>query len=231
MKIRRIGIMTGGGDCPGLNAAIRAITKTAITDYNWEVVGIQDGFEGLIEGKSRELTFNDVSNILPLGGTILGTSNKFDFDAVVEAINRRSKKGKRFSIIVAAEGARPVKEGYTVKQYVKDSPDPVRLGGIGERVAEYISKKTSHEARVTVLGHLQRGGTPTFFDRILATRYGVAAVRLGEKGMFGKMVALRGTEIAAVDLEEAASGLRLVTPDHPLVVAAKSLGTSFGVSS
>jgi 6-phosphofructokinase 1 len=362
MTTRRIGIMTGGGDCPGLNAAVRAVAKTAITDYSWEVVGIHDGFEGLLKGRSRELTFNDVSNILPLGGTILGTSNRadpfnhtekeggrpydasdevvknlarwkidilfciggdgtlkiahrlfkkwpgiigipktidndlkatdqsfgfdtaasfvteamdrihstaqshhrvmivevmgryagwialeggiagggdiilipeipFDFDTVVDVVNQRSRKGKRFSIIVAAEGAKPVKEGYTVKQYVKDSPDPVRLGGIGERVAEYISRNTSHEARVTVLGHLQRGGPPTFFDRILATRYGVAAVRLGEKRMFGKMVALRGTEITAVDLEEAASGLRLVTPDHPLVIAAKSLGTSFGVSS
>lgn len=360
MNIRRVGILTGGGDCPGLNAAIRAITKTVITDYGWEVVGIHDGFEGLLKGKSRELAFNDVSNILPMGGTILGTSNKadpfnytekeggrpydasnevlknldrwkidilfciggdgtlkiahqlhkkwpqiigvpktidndllatdqsfgfdtaasfvteamdrihstaqshhrvmvvevmgryagwialmgglagggdiilipeipFNFDTVVEVINERSKKGKRFSIIVVAEGARPQGEDYTVKRMIKDSPDPMRLGGIGERVTEHVDKNTHHEARVTVLGHLQRGGSPTFFDRILATRYGVKAARLAEKGMFGQMVALRGTEIVPVDLEEVASGLKLVTPDHPLVITAKSLGTSFGV--
>lgn len=353
-----IGILTGGGDCPGLNAAIRAVAKTAMGDFGWDVRGIEDGFQGLITGKARQLTNADVSNILTLGGTILGTSNKanpfmysengknpvdvsdqavlnlkkwkidtliciggdgtlsiankllkkfeniigipktidndlkatdqtfgfdtacnfvtqsidrihftaqshhrvmvievmgryagwialegglagggdiilipempFSFDKIVEVIKNRTKKGKRFSIIVVAEGAHPVGENYEVKKIVKDSPDPIRLGGIGERVADYIEKTTGHESRVTVLGHLQRGGSPSFFDRILATGYGIAAVKFAEKKLFGKMAALRGGDVIPVDLEEATSGLKLVTKDHKLIKAAVSLGTSFG---
>jgi len=357
--MRTIGVLTGGGDCPGLNAAIRAITKTAILDFGWEVKGILDGYYGLIAGKARQLSFADVSNILPIGGTILGTSNKanpfsfsengkdpkdvsdeavtnlkkwkidalfciggdgtlsianklrgkwenvigvpktidndlkcteqtfgfdtacnfvtqsidrihytaeshhrvmvievmgryagwialegglagggdiilipempFSFDKIVKVVKDRAKKGKRFSIVIAAEGAHPAGEKYEVKKIVKDSPDPIRLGGIGERVADYIEKEAGHESRVTVLGHLQRGGSPSFFDRILATGYGIAAVYFAQKNMFGKMAALRNGDIVPVDLEEATSGLKLVTLDHKLVKAAISLGTSFGV--
>lgn len=357
--MRTVGILTGGGDCPGLNAAIRAITKTAILDFGCEVRGILDGYDGLITGKSKQLNYADVSNILSLGGTILGTSNKanpfqysengknpvdvsdeavsnlkkwkidalfciggdgtlsianklrgkwenvigipktidndlkateqtfgfdtacnfvtqsidrihytaeshhrvmvievmgryagwialqgglagggdiilipempFGFDKIVDAVKERTKAGKRFSIIIAAEGAHPIGENYEVKKIVKDSPDPIRLGGIGERVADYIEKTTGHESRVTVLGHLQRGGSPSFFDRILATSYGIAAVYFAEKKMFGKMTALRNGDVVPVDLEEATSGLKLVSPDHKLVKAAVSLGTSFGV--
>ena len=144
-------------------------------------------------------------------------------------MKRRSKKGKRFSIIVVSEGAHPEGEGYTVKEYIKDSPDPIRLGGISKRVADYVEKETGHESRFIVLGHLQRGGSPTFFDRILATKYGFAAAKLAEKNNFGKMVALRGTEIVPVSLEEATAELKLVSPDSYLVKAAKSIGTSFGV--
>lgn len=353
-----IGILTGGGDCPGLNAAIRAVAKTAMQDFGWEVRGILDGFQGLITGKARQLANADVSNILTLGGTILGTSNKanpfaysengkdfvdvsdqavenlkkwkintlvciggdgtlsiankllkkfeniigipktidndlkstdqtfgfdtacnfvtqsidrihftaqshhrvmvievmgryagwialegglagggdiilipempFSFDNIVEVIKNRTKKGKRFSIIVVAEGAHPIGESYEVKKIVKDSPDPIRLGGIGGRVADYIEKTTGHESRVTVLGHLQRGGSPSFFDRILATGYGIAAVKFAERKLFGKMAALRGGDVIPVDLEEATSGLKLVSPDHKIVKAAVSLGTSFG---
>lgn len=360
MTIKKVGILTGGGDCPGLNATIRAIAKTIINDYGWKVVGFCDGYDGLINNNYRELSFGDVSNILPLGGTILGTSNKanpfqyyepgqedpsdvsdhavgvlnslnidalfciggdgtltianqllekfpniigcpktidndllatdqtfgfdtacsfvtealdrihstaqshhrvmvievmgryagwialqgglagggdvilipeipFKLDKIVEVIDRRSKTGKRFSIVVVAEGAHPEGHDRIVKEYIKDSPDPIRLGGIGKLVADYVEKNSPHESRVTVLGHLQRGGTPTFFDRILATRYGVAAAKLAETEEFGKMVALRGPEIVPVDIAEATSGLKLVPPNHTLVEAAKSVGTSFGV--
>jgi 6-phosphofructokinase 1 len=358
MKIKTAAILTGGGDCPGLNAAIRGVAKTAMTDFGWRIVGVNDGFLGLIEGRSKVLTWDDVSNILPLGGTILGTSNKadpfnvhindkvidasdvvvshlkqwgvdvlfciggdgtckiasrlmakwpqlicvpktidndllctdqtfgfdtacafvtealdrihstaqshhrvmvievmgryagwialmgglagggdiilipempFSWQSVVEAVKARSGSGKRFSIVVVSEGARPEGEDYTVREVVKDSPDPIRLGGIGERVADRIEKETGHEARVTVLGHLQRGGSPTFFDRILATRYGVAAARLANDGGFGRMVALRGCEIVSAPIEDAAKGLRLVKEDDELIGLAKSLGTSFGV--
>ncbi len=359
MTIKTIGILTGGGDCPGLNAAIRAVAKTAIHDCGWEVKGILDGFEGLVTGKSKQLESSDVSNILTLGGTILGTSNKanpfsfsqnggkpkdlsglavenlkkwkidalfciggdgtlsianklrgkweniigipktidndlkcteqtfgfdsacnfvtqsidrihytaqshhrvmvievmgryagwialqgglsgggdiilipelpFSFEKITEAVKNRSKQGKRFSIVIAAEGAHPAGEDYEVKKVVADSPDPIRLGGIGARIADHIEKTTGHESRVTVLGHLQRGGSPSFVDRLLATAYGIAAVKFASKNMFGKMVALKERDIVPVDLEEATSGLKLVPADHKLIKAALSLGTSFGV--
>lgn len=359
MEKRTIGILTGGGDCPGLNAVIRAVTKASILDYGWKVMGILDGYDGLVTGRVRPLHYNDVGGILPLGGTILGTSNKadpfnfaenggktfdasdraienlekwgvtalicvggdgtlsiadrfrkkwpnvigipktidndleatdqtfgfdtacnfvteaidrihstalshhramivevmgryagwialeggmagggdiilipeipFSFDKVYEAIESRVKKGKRASIVVVAEGARPIGEDYTVGQVVKDSPDPIRLGGIGKRVANAIEKNTGHESRVTVLGHLQRGGSPSFLDRILATSYGMEAVRQIEKNNFGKMIALRNAKITTVDIEEAISKLRLVPKDNKLLQSAASLDTSFGV--
>lgn len=352
MTKRTIAILTGGGDCPGLNAAIRGITKTAIQEYGWDVLGIHDGYDGLIKGHVRNLNFNDVSNILPIGGTILGTSNKaslfdptdvsgeaignlekwkvdtlfciggdgtlsiagklhakwpkviglpktidndlratdqtFGFDTacsfVTEALDRlhstaqahhrvmvvevmgryagwialqggiagggdiilipelpfsyekisdvihdRKKHGKRCSIIVVAEGAHAINESYSVSKVVKDSPDPVRLGGIGFKVADHVEKETGIEARTAVLGHLQRGGSPTFFDRVLATKYGVSAVYHAAENNFGKMMALRNSDIVAVDISEATSGLRTVSLDNQLLKAAKSLGTSFAI--
>jgi phosphofructokinase-like protein len=359
MTIKKIALLTGGGDCPGLNAAIRAMTRTAIHDFGWEVMGIHDGFEGAVLGRARHLTSDDVANILPLGGTILGTSNTanpfefthqgekpsdqsgrlvenlqrwgvdalfctggdgtlsiahrlcsiwpqiiglpktidndlratdqtFGFDTacnfVTEAIDRihstaqahhrvmvvevmgryagwialcgglagggdiilipempfsrekvtevvrdRSRRGKKASIVVASEGAHPAGEGQVVRAIVKDSPDPVRLGGIGQQMADYIESTTGHSSRVTVLGHMQRGGAPSFYDRVLATRCGTAAVKLAAEGGFGRFIVLRGNDITSAPLAEAASGIRLVTPDHPLVAAAMSVGTSFGV--
>jgi len=359
MTIKKIAILTGGGDCPGLNAAVRAIAKTCIHDYGWNVVGILDGYEGLVTGHMREVSYDAVSNILFLGGTVLGTSNKanpfkfyedgkepadlsdtavknlkkwdvdvlfciggdgtlsiahrmlekwpriigvpktidndlsatdqtfgfdsacafatmaidrihstavshhramvievmgryagwialesglagggdiilipefpFNFDKIIEVIGSRSKAGKRASIVVVAEGAHPAGEDYTVNGIVKDSPDPIRLGGIGKRVADHIEKHTGHEPRVTVLGHLQRGGSPTFYDRVLATRYGHKAAALAREENFGKMAALKGNEIVGVDISEATSELKLVTADNSLVAVAKSLGTSFGI--
>ncbi len=359
MTIKRVGILTGGGDCPGLNAAIRGITRKATIEYGWEVLGIEDGYEGAIEGRAHPLTSDDVANILHRGGTILGTSNKaspfdlkdgvevetertgktlasldrmkldalfciggdgtlaianklteywpnviglpktidndlmctdrtFGFDTacsfvteaidrlhttadshhrvmvvevmgryagwiglcgglsgggdiilipempfrrekVVKAIKDRSSRGRRSSIVVVSEGAHAAGEEVIVHTVVKDSPDPIRLGGIGQYVADFIEEETGHESRVTVLGHMQRGGSPSFYDRILATLCGTTACELAYKGDFGKMVALKGDKVVPVPIKEAVSGLKLVTPDHQLVESAKAVGTSFGI--
>jgi phosphofructokinase-like protein len=359
---KKIAVLTAGGDCPGINAVIRAVVKTAVNDYGMEVVGIEDGFLGLIEGRWHDLTYNDVSGILTLGGTVLGTSNKadpfrftgseeaggpevsdvsdevvrnfertgadtliaiggdgtlhiseglskkgipvigipktidndvdctdytFGFDSaavtateaidkihttaqshhrvmVIEVMGRyvgwlalysgiagggdvilipeipfrleavcrrvveRSKKGRRFSIVVVAEGAKEAGGGMVVKKVVEDSTDPVRLGGIGEFAAERIESLSGLETRVTVLGHVQRGGTPTVFDRVLATRFGSTAAGMADKGRKGVMVALKCNDIVAVPLGDAVARLKTVPVDHHLVRCALSVGTSFG---
>ena len=361
-KIKRIGLLTAGGDCPGLNAVIRAITKAAANDYNIEVVGIEDGYAGLIEGRMHQLKWNDVSGILHTGGTILGTSNRdnpfrypikkpggelefidvfdkvsdnirsnrleaivavggdgtmaitfqmmergvkvigipktidndlaatdvtfgfdtalvtatealdklhttamshhrvmimetmgryagwialysgvagggdiilipeipFKLDSICRTVQERGKKGKRFSIIVVAEGAKPEGGQMVVQKIIKESTDQVRLGGIGQQLAGQIEDSTGIECRVTVLGHLQRGGSPSAFDRILGTRFGVKAVELAANGQFGRMVALKGLAVESVPLEEAVSKLRLVSPDSEVIKAARSVGVCFG---
>jgi len=360
--IRRIGVLTGGGDCPGLNAALRAVTKTAVNEHGMSVVGFKDGYEGLVEKKYRELSYDDVSGILATGGTILGTSNKadpfrypvkkgagvafrdlseravqnarrlgvqalvciggdgtlstaerlgkrglpcvgipktidndlrgtdftFGFDSalrtateaidkihttaeshhrvmVVEVMGRyagwlalcsgiagggdvilipeipyrievicdlvkgRHRKGRRFSIVVISEGARAAGGKMVVERMVGDSPDPVRLGGIGRVLADAIEKKTGLETRVTILGHLQRGGGPTPFDRILATRFGVEAVRLAAEGKSGRMVGIRGDTIVSVPIYKAIEKLKSVPRHSPLIRAARAVGTCFGV--
>lgn len=362
----RVGILTAGGDCPGLNAVIRAVAKSLLTDYGMRPVGILDGFKGLVENRMRELSYLDVSGILTVGGTILGTTNRenpftypirrgrevvyedrsrdalrnakrrrlaaviciggdgtqkvshglsemglkvvgipktidndlhgtdrtfghdtavaiatealdrlhttamshhramvvemmgrnagwlalragiagggdvilipeipYDARSVCREIRMRRRKGKHFSIVVVAEGAAPKGGTVTVKRLVADGSMPVRLGGVGARVAEEIEKGTKLEARVTVLGHVQRGGTPTAFDRILATQYGVEAARLTASGLrggrgFGRMVALRGSRIADVPLARAAKGPRLVPHGSALIRMARSVGTHFG---
>ncbi len=350
--MKRIGLLTGGGDCPGLNAVIRAVTKTAIFQHGAEVIGILDGYAGLVAEQFYPLTVNEVSGILIRGGTILGTSNKsdpfdkkndrskeaaafveklgldgliviggdgtqtsalkffemglpivsvpktidndlpgtdvtFGFDSALsvatEAVDRlhttgeshkrvmvlevmgryagwialragiagggdvilipeipyvmervcasihaRSKRGRKFSIVVVAEGAKPKGGERVVSRIDPNSPDPIRLGGIGTQVAQQIEAATGLESRATVLGHLQRGGTPTPYDRWLATRFGVHAVELVQKKKFGQMVSLRGTQIKSVPLKEAVSGLRLVDPNCEEVLTAKSVGTCFG---
>ncbi len=360
--IKRLGIVTGGGDCPGLNAVIRAVAKSAMGKYDATVIGIEDGFEGLVEGRMHELSNHEVSGILSLGGTILGTSNKGDpfhypieeldgqvkitdessravrnykrwgLDAMVaiggdgtmhicnklaqlglnivgvpktidndlsatditfgydsalyvatEAIDRlhttasshhrvmvievmgryagwialgaglaggadiilipeipfkwesicnkvkdRSLHGKRFSIVCVAEGAKPADGEMVVKEMDRRRTDAVRLGGIGELVAHRISKDTGLETRVTVLGHLQRGGSPTPFDRNLSTKFGFMACELAAKGQFGHMVALRGTEIIAVPIKEAIKQQRLVPVGCQEIESARAVGTSFG---
>ncbi|MDY6865299.1 MAG: ATP-dependent 6-phosphofructokinase [Halobacteriota archaeon] len=328
----KIGILTGGGDCPGLNAVIRAIVKKSIA-YDWEVIGIRNGWKGLIVGEVEPLTDYSVSGILPKGGTILGTSrtnpyknkedlqkletnikkfgldaiiaiggedtlgvacklNKqgipvvgvpktidndlsgtdytfgfdtavsivteaidrlhttaeshrrvmvvevmgrhagwiatvagiaggaddilipeepFDMDEICDRLKKRYDRGKKFSIVVVSEGARPKDEdSLTVKNKGKDDFGHVMLGGIGNALGSEIEEKMGMETRVTILGHVQRGGTPTAYDRVLATRFGVAAVDLVRDGDFGKMVALRGNKIIPIDLEEAVAELKTV---------------------
>jgi ATP-dependent phosphofructokinase / diphosphate-dependent phosphofructokinase len=359
---KRIGVLTGGGDCPGLNAVIRGVVKTAVRHHGMEAIGFEDGYEGLVLKREVPLDYDRVSGILTLGGTILGTSNTanpfkwavkgkdgsiafsdvsdevvryvhrlglesivaiggdgtmsiakglsekgvhlvgvpktidndiwgtdqtFGFDTAVsiatEAIDRihttamahhrvmvievmgryagwlalcaslagggdvtlipempydiekvcgvvveRSKKGRRFSIVVAAEGAKPLGGNVVVSKVVKESTDPLRLGGIGACLANDIESCTGLESRVTVLGHLQRGGTPTAFDRILATQYGVKAAEVCASGASGVMVALRGKDIVTVPLSDVGGKIRLVEPGHPLIEAARRVGTSFG---
>lgn len=356
---KRIGILTGGGDCPGLNAAIRAVAKTAILNYDMEVLGVKDGYIGLIENKYTPLSYDDVSGILTEGGTFLGASNKanpfrhpsssgkfidvasvvlrnvrmmrleglvciggdgtlniayrlykkglnlvgipktidndlmatditigfdsavvtateaidklhttaqshhrvmvievmgryvgwlalyagvagggdiiiipeipYDIKKVCKRVTERHKRGKRFSIVVISEGARPKGGRMVVKKVVKDSTDPFRLGGIGNKIANDIERCTGLEARVTVLGHLQRGGSPSPFDRILATRLGSFGCDLVARGDFGKMAALKGKDVVAVDLKDAVKSIRRVSPKDPLIKSALAVGTSFGI--
>jgi ATP-dependent phosphofructokinase / diphosphate-dependent phosphofructokinase len=347
-----IGICTGGGDAPGLNAVIRAAVKAAILKYKWKVIGIPDGFDGLIwPEKSRELTLKDVSGILPRGGTVLGTTNRgnpfhhisvengvevtrdisdaviansrklgldavisiggdgsqkiakqlfakgmkivgvpktidndlsatevtFGFDTalqtatdavdkihttaeshhrimVVEVMGRdagwiaieagiaggahvilipeipftvagicahialRESFGKHFTIIVVAEGI-------SLPQQWKEKR---HTGSAGPRIGDAVAAGTGKEVRVSVLGHIQRGGSPTPFDRILATRFGVAAVDLIARGGFGKMVCLRNERIGCVDIADAIGQLKTVDPQGELVRTARAIGISFG---
>ena len=359
---RRIGLLTGGGDCPGLNAVIRAFTRTARGRHGVTVVGIEDGFEGLLEGRMRELDYGEVAGLIGEGGTILGTSNKgdpwhfpvtapdgsvaihdvsvqmlariretaldalvvvggdgsmhiaqrfvalgvpvvgvpktidndlsatdttFGFDTAVsivsEAIDRltttasshhrvmvievmgryagwialaggmaggadtilipevpfawesvfrhvrqRALRGRRFSIVCVAEGAKLPEGGEVLRGIDRRRTDAKQLGGVGAVIAQRIEAGTGLETRVTVLGHLQRGGTPTAYDRLLATRFGVAAAESVCRGDSGVMVALRGTEIVTVPIADAIATLRTVPPDHPWVQAARAVGTRFG---
>ncbi|GAA4625499.1 6-phosphofructokinase [Actinoallomurus vinaceus] len=327
----RVGVLTGGGDCPGLNAVIRAVVRKGIQVYGYEFVGFRDGWRGPLEGDTRPLDVQAVRGILPRGGTILGSSRTnpikieggverikdnlaglgvdaliaiggedtlgvarqlydkgvkvvgvpktidndlnatdytFGFDTAVniamEAIDRlhttaeshhralicevmgrhagwialhagmaaganvilipekpfdiekvcgyvESRFKTRYApIIVVAEGAHPVDGQMDTQTQELDAFGHVRLGGIGERLAAEIEKRTGKEARTTVLGHIQRGGTPTAFDRVLATRFGVHAIDAVHDGAFGKMVGLQGTEIARVDLSAATDQLKTV---------------------
>jgi 6-phosphofructokinase 1 len=344
--------LTGGGDCPGLNAVIRAAVKTAILEYNWEPIGIPDGFEGLVSAdRSLPLGLGDVRGLLPRGGTVLGTTNRFnpfevpvvgdgryrsvdrsphllsrlrelglDFllviggdgtlsiarrlagmgvaimgvpktidndvaatdvtfgfdtalhvatdaidrlhttaeshgrvmvlelmgrdagwialhagiaggadvilipeipftlEGVRRAIAHRDARGHHFSIVVVAEGAR--RPGGT--------PERRRHEGIGTWLASQLQQDGRHEVRCTVLGHIQRGGSPSPFDRVLATRFGAAAVRLAAEEGFGRVVALRGDVIVSATLDEACGSPKRVPPDGELVRTARGMAISFG---
>jgi ATP-dependent phosphofructokinase / diphosphate-dependent phosphofructokinase len=358
--MKRIGILTGGGDAPGLNAVIRAVVKTATYQYGCEVIGIRDGYDGFIEEQGViPLSVENVRGILPRGGTILGAANRgnpyarkvirdgkevtidvsdeilkaikrlkmdallvlggdgtlhiahelfekgapvigvpktidndiggtevtfgfdtavntateaidklhstaeahhrvmvlelmgrdagfialhagvaggadvvlipeipFRWEAVADKVRQRAERGMYFSIIAVSEGAKPV-GGNQVFSRAGDDIYVPRLGGIGHRVGDYVEQQ-GFETRVTVLGHLQRGGTPTPYDRWLATRYGAAAVRLAAQGTFDRMVALQANKIVDVSLQAATSSPRRVNLDDDAVITARGMGISFG---
>ncbi len=319
----KVGVLSGGGDAPGINAVIRAVTRKGIQNYRYEVIGIKDGWRGLLEGEYLPLNLKTISGILPRGGSILGTSRTnpfrtkkgpkkivqnakkaeleaivviggedtltvahkmgeyglkcvgvpktidndlwgtdytfgfntavtiatealdklhttaethhrviilevmgrytgwialeaglaggadiilipekpFDVDEVCKFIKRRQKRGRNFSIIVIAEGAKPKDGAEIVYSEKLDEFGHIRFGGVGYYLGKEIEKSIDIETRVVVLGHVQRGGTPTAFDRILATRYGVAAIDNVHKKNYGKMVALQGNTIVSVPLK------------------------------
>ncbi len=364
-EIKRIGVMTAGGDCPGLNAVIRAVTKTAIQKYGLEVVGIKHGYRGLFLGGDEfvNLTLDNVSGIISKGGTILYSSNKdnlfdytytdengvehknvdmsdvgvenlkkagidamviiggdgtltsgrdfarkgvkvigvpktidndlaatdttfgfdtavatatesidrlrttaeshsrvivvevmgryagfigiasaiaggcdaclipevpYDINKVAEAIKANRARGKNFGLVVVAEGAKPLNGEVVVSKVVEDSPDPIRLGGIGSVVADQLEKLVGLECRATILGHVQRGGTTTANDRILSTRYGTYAVDLLMEGKFGNMVALKGAELGYESLENVIGANKSVDEDGYWLKTARNVGICMG---
>lgn len=363
-EIKRIGIMTGGGDCPGLNAVIRAVTKTAILKYGLEVVGIKHGYRGLYLGGDQfiNLTLESVTGIISKGGTVLYSSNKdnlfdytytdengmeqhgdvsdvgvknlrdagidalivvggdgtltsgrdfsrkgvkvigvpktidndlastdttfgfdtavsvatdaidrlrttaeshsriivieamgryagwialgagiaggcdailipeipYDINKVAETIQHNRERGKDFALIMVAEGAKPLGGDVVVSKVVENSPDPIRLGGIGNVIASQLEGMVGLEARATILGHVQRGGSPTANDRILSTRYGNYAVELLMQGKFGNMVTLKGNQMSCESLENVIGENKAVNPNGEWVNAARSIGVSFG---
>jgi 6-phosphofructokinase 1 len=163
------------------------------------------------------------------GDIVLIPEIPYRMDVICDFVKARHRKGRRFSIIVVSEGARAVGGKQVVDRVIGDSPDPVRLGGVGKVIANEIERRTRIESRVTVLGHLQRGGEPTVFDRILATRFGEEAVRLARVGRFGRMVGIKGGEIVSVPLIKAIAKLKRVPKNSPLVRTARAVGTCFGV--
>lgn len=360
-ELKRIGILTGGGDCPGLNAVIRAVAKAAMSG-GMEVIGIEDGYLGLIQNRMRPLSYRDVSGILTQGGTILGSCNKanpekyavpapgggwvtkdvrnqvvenyhhagmdamvviggdgtmsgaaklinrglniigvpktidndlwateitfghqtavataaealdkvhttasshhrvmvvelmgryagwialhagvaagadvilipeipFKLDVVAGKCTARSRVGKGFTIIAVGEGARVEGGEMVVDSVIPDSPDPIRLGGIGKYVADQVEQIDGLESRVIVLGHVQRGGEPTPMDRVLATEFGFHAFELLQAGKFGRLVVQQAGRITSVPIAEVADKVRTVPLDHPLIKAARAVGTCFG---
>jgi 6-phosphofructokinase 1 len=330
----RFGLLTGGGDCPGLNAVIRAVVRKGINSYDHEFVGFRYGWAGVMTGDTIPLTHETTRGILHRGGTILGTSRTnpykeeggfekvrasleqlhldglipiggedtlgvakrladdgidvvgvpktidndlagtdytfgfqtavqiatdaidrlhttaeshnrvivcevmgrhagwiavhsglaggadailvperpFDIEEVCEHLRRRQRGGRTFSIVVVAEGATPT-DGDIVSEYQQtDAFGHVRLGGIAVTLEKEIEERTGFETRMTILGHIQRGGTPVAYDRVLGTRFGVEAIDAANEGDFGRMVALRGTEIVRVPLEEALAEPKLLDP-------------------
>jgi ATP-dependent phosphofructokinase / diphosphate-dependent phosphofructokinase len=341
----RIGVLTGGGDCPGLNAAIRAIVRKGVDVYGHAVIGFRDGWRGVIENQTTELTLESTRGIVHRGGTILGSSRTnpyqdgadgtprvrdtmqsmnldgliaiggedtlgvasrlsdsglnvigvpktidndlggtdrtfgfdtavqvatdaidrlhttaeshhrvlilevmgrnagwialhsgiaggadvilipekpFDIEEVCRLVTRRRSRGRFFSIVVVAEGATPVEGTMETIGGETDAFGHARLGGIGVQLEKEIEQRTGFETRATILGHVQRGGTPTAFDRVLATRLGIAAIDAAHAGQWGNMSSLRGERIVLVPLAEAVRQLRMVSDDDYAVAEALS---------
>ena len=237
-KIRRIAISTGGGDAPGLNAVIRSVVISAIY-RGWECYGIRDGFNGIL-GSHRypegiiPLTRDRVRGIAHLGGTILGTTNKGNplkyptrlADGTIAETDRSDEivayfQRHRLDALVSVGGRREVLAPAGVGQVE-------RLGGIGEQVARALQERTGKDARVVVLGHLLRGGSPTSFDRLAALRFGAAAVRALESETFGVMVALAHPNVEYVALEEVAGRMKGVPLDSDILQTGRDIGIAFG---
>jgi ATP-dependent phosphofructokinase / diphosphate-dependent phosphofructokinase len=330
----RVGMLTGGGDCPGLNAVIRAVVRKGEGIYGHTIVGYRHGWRGLLDGQAMDLTVNSVRGLLPRGGTILGTSRTnpyktddgavqvkatlardridalvaiggedtlgvahrltgdgvrvvgvpktidndlsatdftfgfhtavqiatdaidrlhttaeshdrvmvvevmgrhagwiatyaglaggadvilipetpFDIDDICVRLTHRHQQGANFSIVVVAEGATPKEGTMELQSGEIDEFGHVRLGGIGARLQDEIERRTGFEARMTSLGHVLRGGSPTAYDRVIATRFGIEAIDAVHEGDFGKMVALRGTDIIRVPIEDGVAQLKTVDP-------------------
>ena len=359
---KRIAILTGGGDCPGLNAVIRGVVRSAVIGRGWEVIGIEDGFDGFLhQEKCRSIGIPEVRGILPRGGTILGTTNRgspfsfpimregklelidvsdevlsridllgisalvvvggdgtlkialelmkrgvpivgvpktidndlletdvtfgyntaletatdaldklhstaeshhrvmvlevmgryagwialesgiaggadiilipeipYDIERVCAAIVERGRCGGRFSLIVAAEGAYPKGGGRVVQEAAGGKCVVERLGGVGEALSRQLGGFLGMDIRSTVLGHLQRGGSPSTFDRCLGSRFGVKAVELIEAGAFGQMVCLKGRQITSAPIEDAVKNLNLIDPAGEMVRHAEALGIMLG---
>jgi 6-phosphofructokinase 1 len=162
------------------------------------------------------------------GDIILIPEIPYDAEIIAAKVKDRNRRGKRFSIVVVAEGAKPKGGDVVVRRIIKESTDPVRLGGIGFVVGAQIEKMTGIETRTVVMGHLQRGGPPTPYDRVLATKLGTRAVDLIENGEFGYMVAVKGNAITRVRLQDVAKGQRTVRSNDPLIASARAVGTCFG---
>jgi 6-phosphofructokinase 1 len=169
------------------------------------------------------------SGIAGGGDIILLPELAYDIEEIIRVVRQRSRFGKRFSIVVVAEGAKPMGGKQVVKKMVADSPEKVRLGGIGHQIANEIEKHTEIECRVAIIGHLQRGGTPTPQDRILATQFAVKAMKLVATEKFNEMVAIQGNEITSVPIAKVMGKQKLVPRDSDLIEAGISVGTSFGV--
>ncbi len=352
-KLKNIGILTSGGDCPGLNAAIRGIAKPLVERYGKRVVGFIDGYKGLIEDRAIELKSRDLSGILTLGGTILGTSRQpfkvlknspdmvqkmidnykkhnldclvvlggngshktagllsamglniiglpktidndlfgtdyafgfytavdiatgvidrihstarshgrimiiefmghsagwltlysgiaggadvilipelpYSTNRVIEKLKEREIQGKNFSIIAVAEGAKTITETFMTEKEFKRERKKMKYSSLGYKVADDLKKETDYEIRVTVPGYQQRGGEPSPYDRILATKFGTYAVEMIKNKEYGKMVAIVDNKITAIPLSEVAGKTKPVPKDHEMINAGRTLGTSFG---
>jgi 6-phosphofructokinase 1 len=152
----------------------------------------------------------------------------YDINIISDFVDKRSKRGKRFSILCVAEGARPIGGDQVVSRFDPTSPEPIRLGGIGQKVANDIETATGIETRTITLGHVQRGGTPVAADRVLATEFGDKAIELLQAGERGRLVVMKGRTVTHIPLEDTAGKQRLVPLDHPLLRAARNVGTCFG---